>query len=103
MAAFRSTLEELDDADLLLHLVYSSNPRFEQHIESVENILRELHLSEKPRFLVFNKIDRLDKEEVQNLELRYKAVAISALDSSTFRPLLQAIVEHIWDRNFAEV
>jgi GTP-binding protein HflX len=87
----------------LLHLVDAANPRFEQHIESVENILRELHLSEKPRLLVFNKIDRLDKEEVQNLELRYNAVAISALDSSTFRPLLQAIVEHIWDRNFAEV
>jgi len=102
MTAFRATLEELEDADLLLHLVDAANPRFEQHIESVENILRELHLSEKPRLLVFNKIDRLDKEDVQNLELRYNAVAISALDSSTFRPLLKTIVEHIWDRKLVE-
>ena len=103
MAAFRATLEELEDADLLLHLVDAANPRFEQHVESVENILRELHLFEKPRLLVFNKIDRLDKEEVQNLELRYNAVAISALDSLTFQPLLAAIEEHIWNRKFIEV
>ncbi|MFZ6016188.1 MAG: GTPase HflX [Nitrospirota bacterium] len=102
MAAFRATLEELEDADLLLHLVDASNPRFEQHIESVENILEELHLSEKPRLLVFNKIDRLDNEEAENLVLRYNAVAISALDPSTFRLLLQAIEEHIWNRKVAE-
>jgi GTP-binding protein HflX len=102
MAAFRATLEELEDADLLLHLIDASNPRFEQHVESVENILRELHLAEKPRFLVFNKIDRLDKEEAQNLELRYNAVVISAIDPSTFGPLLQAIEECIWNRKLAE-
>ncbi|MEW6418306.1 MAG: GTPase HflX [Nitrospirota bacterium] len=103
MAAFKATLEELEDSDLLLHLVDASSPRFEQHIESVENVLKELYLSEKPRLLVFNKIDRLNKEEVQNLALRYNAVAISALDSSTFGPLLQVIEEHIWNRKFIEV
>ncbi len=102
MAAFKATLEELEDADLLLHIVDASNPRFEQHIESVENILQELHLSEKLRLLVFNKMDRVDIEEIQNLVKRYNAVAISALDSSTFRPLLQAIEEHIWNRELIE-
>ncbi|OGW45371.1 MAG: GTPase HflX, partial [Nitrospirae bacterium RBG_13_41_22] len=102
MTAFKATLEELEDADLLLHIVDASNPRFEQHIESVENILRELHLSEKLRLLVFNKMDRVDIEEVQNLVMRYNAVAISALDSSTFRPLLQAIEGHIWNRELIE-
>jgi GTP-binding protein HflX len=96
MTAFRATLEELEDTDFLLHLVDISSPRFEQHIESVENILKELYLSEKPRLLVFNKIDRLDKEEVQNLALRYNAVTISALDSSTFQPLLAAIEERVF-------
>ena len=47
MTAFKSTLEELQDADLLLHLVDISNPRFEQQMESVENILRELNLTDK--------------------------------------------------------
>jgi GTP-binding protein HflX len=96
MAAFRATLEELEDTDLLLHLVDISSPRFEQHIESVENILKELYLSQKPKLLVFNKIDRLDKEEAQNLALRYNAVTISALDSSTFQPLLAAIEERVF-------
>jgi GTP-binding protein HflX len=102
MAAFKATLEELEDADLLLHIVDASNPRFEQHIESDENILQELHLYEKPRLLVFNKMDRVDIEEIQNLVKRYNAVAISALDPSTFRPLLQAIEGHIWNRGLME-
>ena len=103
MTAFKATLEELEDADLLLHIVDASNPRFEQHIESVENILQELHLYEKLRLLVFNKMDRVDIEEVQNLVMRYNAVAISALDSSTFNPLLHAIEEYIWNRELTEV
>lgn len=96
LAAFRATLEELEDADLLLHLVDASNPRFEQHIESVERILRQLHLYEKQRLLVFNKIDKLDAEEARNLARRYDAVAISALDPSTFQPLLDGIEKMVF-------
>jgi GTP-binding protein HflX len=101
MAAFRATLEELEDADLLLHLVDISNPRFEQHIESVDNILHELHLLEKTRLLIFNKIDKVNEEEVQNLASRYNAVAISATDTSKFKPLLKAIEDLIWDSKLA--
>lgn len=101
MAAFRATLEELEDADLLLHLVDISNPRFEQHIESVDNILHELHLLEKNRLLIFNKIDKVNEEEVQNLASRYNAVAISAIDTSKFKPLLKAIEDLIWDSKLA--
>jgi len=96
MAAFRATLEELEDADLLLHLVDASTPRFEQQIESVEKILEELHLSEKKKLLVFNKIDKLTNEEAQNLAFRYGAAAISALDASTFHPMLSAIEERVF-------
>ncbi|MDH5768248.1 MAG: GTPase HflX, partial [Nitrospirota bacterium] len=96
MAAFRATLEELEDADLLLHLVDASTPHFDQQIDSVEKILEELHLSEKKKLLVFNKIDKLDDEEAQNLALRYGAVAISALDASTFQPMLNAIEERVF-------
>jgi GTP-binding protein HflX len=103
MAAFRATLEELTDADLLLHLIDASNPRFEQHIESVENILRELNLDKKPRLLVFNKTDKLSFEEAKNLSIRYNAVTISALDPSTFGPLLKAVEENIWERKLAEI
>ncbi|NWF75777.1 MAG: GTPase HflX [Nitrospirae bacterium] len=108
MSAFRSTLEELEDADLFLHLVDVSNPRFEQHIESVENILKDLNLNLKPRLLVFNKIDKLNYEEARNLSMRYNAISISALDPGTFSSLLNAIQHHIWDiktqsESYAEV
>jgi GTP-binding protein HflX len=103
MAAFKATLEELKDADLLLHIVDATNPRFEQHMQSVESILEELHLAEKPKLLVFNKTDKLEKGESENLVHRYGGIAISALNSSTFQPLLNAIEERVWNRKLAEL
>jgi len=102
LAAFRATLEELEDADLLLHLIDASNPRFEQQMDSVENILTELQLHEKSRILVFNKIDRIRTEEAMNLAMRYHAVIICARDPSTFNPLLRAIEENIWSEKLVE-
>jgi len=58
--AFRATLEELDAADLLLHMHDASNPDWPRQKASVESILRELKLDEKPVIDVFNKVDRLD-------------------------------------------
>jgi len=58
--AFRATLEELEAADLLLHVHDASNPDWPRQKASVETILRELHLDEKPVLDVFNKVDRLD-------------------------------------------
>ncbi len=103
VTAFKATLEELEDAHLLIHIIDVSNPRFEQHIHSVETTLQELLLSEKPRLLVLNKIDRITPEEARNLSLRYNAIAISALDSLTFAPLLREIEEHIWNRKLLEI
>ncbi len=57
--AFRATLEELSDADLLLHIVDASDASFEKHIEAVEKILGELRLLATPRILVFNKADKV--------------------------------------------
>lgn len=102
MAAFRATLEELEDADMLLHLIDASNPRFEQQIGSVENILSELHLDEKPRLLVFNKIDKISEEEAKNLAVRYNAVPISAHDPTTFGPLLRGIEDRVWTERLTE-
>ncbi|HDH53172.1 MAG TPA: GTPase HflX, partial [Nitrospirae bacterium] len=95
-AAFKSTLEELEDADLLLHIVDISNPRFEQQINSVEKILSELSLSEKPVLLAFNKIDLVDKEEAEAICTRFKAVSFSALNPETFQVLINAIEARLW-------
>ncbi len=97
MAAFKSTLEELADADLLVHLIDISNPRFEQHIESVETILKDLKLGDRPRILVFNKTDRMPEGTVSNILMRYDAVAVSAISPESLRPLLGAIESHIWE------
>ncbi|VAX31482.1 Ribosome LSU-associated GTP-binding protein HflX [hydrothermal vent metagenome] len=102
MTAFRSTLEELEDADLLIHLVDASSDRFEQHIESVERLLDELGLSDKHRLLVFNKIDRVPAEEIKNLSNRYRAIAVSAMDNRTFLPLLESIEEYLWSDKLAK-
>ena len=97
VAAFRSTLEELEDADLLINLVDASNPRFTQHLDSVMKILEELHVNDKPQLTVFNKIDKVSENEAAHLAIRFNAITISALDPSTFKPLLDAIEAHVWN------
>jgi len=77
LKAFTATLEELEDAFLLLHLVDISTPDFDERIVSVENILRTLNLEHKKRIIVFNKTDRIDGTIIQNIEKRYDAVSIS--------------------------
>ncbi|HDO25774.1 MAG TPA: GTPase HflX [Nitrospirae bacterium] len=96
LAAFRATLEELKDADLLLHIVDISNPRFEQQIRSVEKILSDLGLSDKPALLVFNKEDLAEKEEVEAICRRFNTVSISALRPETFHRLLSAVENRLW-------
>lgn len=61
IAAFRATLEEITEADLILHVVDVSHANVEQHIEAVEDTLAEIDASHMPRILVMNKIDQLDE------------------------------------------
>ncbi len=96
-AAFKATLEELVDADLLLHVVDISNPRYEQQINSVENILSDLEISGKPMQMVFNKVDLFkDKETLGNLCDNYDAVSISAIKPKTFQGLMKALERRLW-------
>ena len=96
LGAFKATLEELEDADLLLHVVDLSNPRFEEHIRAVERILGELELDRIPRLLVFNKTDRVPPEEVAPLCRRFDAVPVSALDRRSFDGLLAELQRRFW-------
>jgi len=90
--AFKSTLDELYDADLFLHVVDISNPDFRRHIESVNNILEELNLLSVDQILVFNKIDLLDEDILNDIKKEYPdAVFISALQRKTFNELLNKI------------
>ncbi len=94
--AFKATLEELEDADLLLHLIDISNPRFEQQMKAVENILSALGLSDKPQLLVFNKQDLIDREEAEAICKRFLGISISALRSETFYKLLNTVEAKLW-------
>ncbi len=89
--AFRSTLEELYEADLLLHLIDASTPYFEEQIEAVERIFEEMGLQTLPCIRVFNKIDLISSEKIAILCRRYHAEAISALNPNTFSPLFERI------------
>jgi GTPase len=94
--AFHATLEELDDADLLLHVVDAGDPDRDAHITAVERILKDLELAETPRLLVYNKIDRLLPEEKAILEGNGQTLTISALDRKTVLPLLTAMETALW-------
>ncbi|WP_435578510.1 GTPase HflX [Gilvibacter sp.] len=67
--SFKSTLDEVREADLLLHVVDISHPNFEEHIESVNAILDEIHCTDKPTLMVFNKIDAYTHEIIEDDDL----------------------------------
>ncbi|HYS43727.1 MAG TPA: GTPase, partial [Geobacteraceae bacterium] len=107
MGAFKATLEELQDADLLLHLVDCASPRFEEQVSQVEQILAELELADKPRLLVFNKADLLADlkrhdplafMKVRHLAHRLGAVSVSARDVASIEPLLAEMERRFWSK-----
>ncbi|HET9988792.1 MAG TPA: GTPase HflX [Kofleriaceae bacterium] len=96
IAAFRATLEEMEDADLLVHIVDASDPDREQEIRAVEGILSDLGLGEKPRILVWNKADQVELADADDLA-RHGGFVVSALDRATLGPLLLGIERALWE------
>ncbi len=96
MQAFRATLEEMEDADLIIHLVDVSSPYFKERMETVEKIFHDIGIGGIPRLLVFNKIDLVEKRTLEALLHRYRAIGISAKDRATFRPLLKRLETRLW-------
>jgi len=95
VAAFRATLEELADADLLLHVVDASDPRLEQKLEAVERLLTELHLEGIPRLRALNKTDLLEPHEAAALARRFQAVPVSAVKRQGLADLVHAAEERL--------
>jgi GTP-binding protein HflX len=96
LGAFRATLDEMRDADLILHVVDIGNPRFEQQMESVDKILNEIGLDEIPRLLVFNKADLVNPLWAKAIAARFSGVTCSAIDKGTFGGLLREIEKRVW-------
>jgi GTP-binding protein HflX len=99
VAAFRATLEEISDSNLLIHVVDASSEQCLAHIESVEKILGELKLNQIPRLIVLNKADLLDKVSIESimrqilLDKDSECVAISAIQPKSLKPLFEKIGE----------
>ena len=101
IASFRSTLEEAREADVLLHVIDASHPDRDAQREVVRSVLEDLGLRERPRIVVFNKIDLLPGDELLALRKRAKtsgartALFTSALTPSTLEPLKAELHDRI--------
>jgi GTP-binding protein HflX len=95
--AFKATLEEVTEADLLLHVVDISHPLAEEQMAAVEGVLKEIGADDKPTIIVFNKVDRLPRQEVaaRFYERHPQAVAISALTGQGLQNLLEEIARQL--------
>ncbi len=97
VASFRATLEETQEADLLLHVIDASAPTWEEQRVVVEQVLDELDVNDRPALLVFNKIDLLDEQALLALQERIAnlvpaAVFVSTVTDGGLEPLRRALL-----------
>ncbi len=98
--AFRATLEELESADLLLHVTDAGHPEFEAQAQAVDEILREIGLHETPRLVVLNKWDAVDEEtRAMRLNRFPEGAPVSAATGFGLEALAQAVADRVEWRN----
>ncbi len=95
VVAFRATLEELESANLLLHVIDISNPRFMDQIQSVEKILSDLNLQDISVIRVLNKMDLVDRDTIGHLSKRLDGIPVSATAAPTLIPLIEQMQNRI--------
>jgi GTP-binding protein HflX len=97
VASFRATLEEVKEADLLLHVIDASHPLWEDQARTVIEVLEELGAGERPMLTVFNKMDLVPEESLHALQARAKEIApdsvfVSAVSEHGLEPLRRALL-----------
>lgn len=95
--AFRATLEELQDADVIIHLIDINNPNFREHIITVEEVLETLELQNVVTIKVFNKVDLVSPEYIATQCRIHDALPISAVNPNTLMPLIEALESMLQD------
>jgi GTP-binding protein HflX len=100
VASFRATLEEVNESDLLLHVIDASRATWEDQVRVVDGVLAELGVTEKPVLHVFNKIDRLDHDELLAMQERVRdkypdSIFVSALAEGGLEPLMRSLVTRV--------
>ncbi len=99
VAAFKATLEQLEEADILVHVVDASHPGLEEQMTAVDRLLAELELSGRPCIVALNKVDRLDADvAIEALVNRFDGVAISARTGQGVDPLLDRVAQALGPR-----
>ena len=99
VAAFKATLEELEEADVLVHVVDASHPGLEEQMAAVESLLTELELTGRPSIVALNKVDRLDADvALEALVDRFDGVAISARTGAGVDRLLDRVAQTLGPR-----
>jgi GTP-binding protein HflX len=105
VAAFRATLEEITEADILLHVVDVSHPNVDAHIEAVEDTLAEIEMPDIPRILVWNKEDRWHRSQpplIQTIDVYEEQVLLSAARKTGLNSLLNS-VEKVVRQQFCDM
>ncbi len=96
IAAFRATLEEIGEADLIVHVIDVSTEGYDERMKIVDQLLEQLGYREIPRILALNKVDRLSMEIARVIGRTLDGIPISARASSSLRPLMQQIETRLW-------
>ena len=103
MESFKSTLDEVREADILIHVLDISHPNFEDHFRVVNETLAEIDKSEKPTIVVFNKIDALSQQELGELKnyteglIQSNKYYTSAIEGKGLDDLCEDIIEYLRD------
>ncbi len=103
VASFKSTLNVVREAELILHVIDVSHPYFEDHIEVVESTLKEMECEKKPQLKIFNKVDAInDKDKIDYVRNKFQnSILISALKGMNINSLQKNLIE-FYERNFVE-
>ena len=98
--SFKSTLSEIEESDILLHIVDISHPNYQQHIDSVDIILNEINCGDKETILVFNKVDKLKNMSLKNSKTKIYISAIEKLNFDFLKNTLYEKVSRIHEKRF---
>ena len=98
--SFKSTLSEIEESDILLHIVDISHPNYQQHIDSVDIILNEINCGDKETIIVFNKVDKLKNMSLKNSKTKIYISAIEKLNFDFLKNTLYEKVSRIHEKRF---
>ena len=98
--SFKSTLSEIEESDILLHIVDVSHPNYQQHIDLVDVILNEINCGDKETIIVFNKVDKLKNMPLKNSKTKIYISAIEKLNFDFLKNTLYEKVSKIHEKRF---